>query len=131
MSKFIKMIDIFPSLKWDFISNKTENAGIAEIWAPIRLQTMTNPGYRSVDLETKLSNRNFSPQKNPNEFVFLPDNSELFETWISISNLKYFWVIRIEKHIGPFVFLGEVMARQFWFEIYWPLEREFIMVKIN
>ena len=35
---------------------------------------------------------------------FYPDNSEILETWISISSFKYFRVVRIEKQIRPFVF---------------------------
>ena len=53
-------------------------------------------------------------------FIY-PDDSEILETWISISSFKYFRVIRIEKQILPGFFLGEVTARQFCFEIYWPL----------
>ena len=37
-------------------------------------------------------------------FCFHPDNLEICETWISISSFKYFWVIRIEKQILPFVY---------------------------
>ena len=48
---------------------------------------------RSVDLETKLSSRNFS-QKNK-EIICL----EILETWNQNSSFKYFRVIRIEKKI--------------------------------
>ena len=54
---------------------------------------------------------------------FYPDDSEILETWISISSFKYFQVIRIKKQICSFIIFGEVTARQFCFEIYWPLVR--------
>ena len=43
---------------------------------------------------------------------FYPDDSEILETWTRNSSFKYFRVVRIEK---------QVKARQFCFEIYWPL----------
>ena len=52
---------------------------------------------------------------------FYHDNSEILETWNRNSSFKYFWVVRIEKQIRSFVFLGKVMAQQFCFEICWPL----------
>ena len=59
---------------------------------------------RSVDLETKLWSRNFTHKTN-RRFFFYPDDSEILETWISISscNFKYFRVLRIEKQIRWFI----------------------------
>ena len=47
-----------------------------------------------------------------------------------ISSFKYFRVIRIEKQIRLFVFLGEVMARQFCFDIYWPLNEKLFLAAV-
>ena len=84
-----------------------------------------------------------SAKKRIDEFVFL---SWRHETWISISNFKYFRVISrqicfsilmtwnlnfdFEFQVFPshqgrnsfICFLGEVTARQLCFEIYWPLD---------
>ena len=60
-----------------------------------------------------------SPKKRMDEYVFYPDDSEIIETWNWNSSFKY---VRIEKQIRPFL-LGEVTARQCYFEIYWPLRK--------
>ena len=44
---------------------------------------------------------------------FYPDDSKILETWNQNSSFKYFRF--------SVCFLGEVTARQFCFEIYWPL----------
>ena len=43
------------------------------------------------------------------------------EFWFQVSSM-YFLVIRIEKQIRSFTFLVGVLAQQFCFEIYWPLD---------
>ena len=62
-----------------------------------------------------------SPKNKRMNLFFYPDDSELLKTWNRNSSFKYFWAFRIEKQICLFIFLGEVMARQFCLEIYWPL----------
>ena len=41
------------------------------------------------------------------------DDSEILETWISISSFKYFWVVRIEKQIRSFVFWEKLQLDNF------------------
>ena len=61
------------------------------------------------------------PKNKQTNLLFYPDDWEIIETWISISSVKYFQVIRIEKKNLFVCFLDDVTAQQFYFEIYWPL----------
>ena len=47
------------------------------------------------------------PKNQQTNLFFYPDDSEILETkiLISISNFKYFWVVKIEKQIRSFIFL--------------------------
>ena len=45
--------------------------------------------------------------------MFYPEDLEVLETWISISNFKYFWVVRIEKQIRSFVFWEKLQLDNF------------------
>ena len=54
-----------------------------------------------------------SPKNERTNLFFYPDNSEILETWISISSFKYFRVVRIEKQICPFVFWENLQLDNF------------------
>jgi hypothetical protein len=69
-----------------------------------------------------MSTRNLS-QKTNERICF--SISEILETWNPNSSFKYFRVVRIEKQIRSFIFWEKFLARQFCFEIYWPLKCSF------
>ena len=70
----------------------------------------------------KLSSQKLLPKNKRTNLFFYPDDSKILETWILISIFKYFQVV---------CFWGEVTARHFCFEIYWPLEADFEIFKVN
>ena len=67
-----------------------------------------------IDLETKLSSCNFS-QKWSNDFF------SIYETLTSKFKFQVFSDCQVGKTNSFVCFMGEVTARQFCFEIYWPL----------
>ena len=72
--------------------------------------------FNICNLESNLYLLTFKFSQKTNEwicFVFYREDSEILETWISISSFKYFWVIRIEKQIHLFVFWEKLQLDNF------------------
>ena len=61
-----------------------------------------------VDLETKLSSRNFSQKNKRTNLSFYRNDLEILETCILILSFKYFWVIRIEKKEFVLLYFGKI-----------------------
>ena len=76
---------------------------------------------RSVYLETKLSSRNFSQETNERICFSILTTQKYLELEIE-NQVSSTFLSRQYRKTNAFVcFLGEVMARQFCFEIYRPL----------
>ena len=87
---------------------------------PSECQKTDSGHYRSLDLEAKLSSCNFS-QENKWTNLF-----SILMTWKHLNlNSKFKFQVfpsRQDRKTNSLVcFLGEIMARQFYFEIYWSL----------
>ena len=78
---------------------------------------VSRSGNKSCRAET-------SPKKQTNEFVFL--SWRLGNTWNLKSKFKFqVFPSHQDRKTNSFVcFLGLVIAQQFCFEIYWPLEKK-------
>ena len=53
------------------------------------------------------------PKNEQTNLFFYPDDLEILETWNQNSSFKYFWVVRIEKQIRPFVFWEKLQLANF------------------
>ena len=69
-----------------------------------------------------------SPKIERTNLIFYPDSPEILETWNPNSSFKH---CQDRKTNSSVCFLGEVTARQFCFEIYWPLVQVVFVITVQ